>query len=679
MPVPPAPPSRTDDVVDNLHGVEVADPYRWLEDGTSEETTAWAAAQNARTRAVLDADPDRAGRRDRLVALLRSGTSVGPHVAGGRVFSVDRWGDHDQAVLVARRVSDDGPGEPEVLVDPARVAGDTTAAIDWYHPSPDGRLVAYGRSAGGDERSTLRIVDVENGGHLGDEIPHTRAASVAWLAGAEAFAYTRYPDPAAVAEEDRGYWRQVWWHQLGDDPGHDELVWGDLPDKTAWPDVTLSRDGRWMLIHVALGWTRIDVHLVDRTTGRRTTVIEGVEAVHAFDVVDDRLLGVTTLDAERGRVVAAPLDDPRPERWTTLVPEGRSVIEAAVATPRSLLVTSTRSAVARLDHYDLTGGEHRQVPLPAPGSLAGISASADDDLAVLSFTSFAQPPTLYRWRPESLERWSDLPTDVDPAAYTVRQVRYPSTDGTSVALFLVHAANRSLSAETPVVLTGYGGFSATMSPAFSPAAVAVCDDGGVYAVACIRGGAEEGEAWHRAGSRQHKQQSFDDFFAAADWLVESGLTSRDRLAIRGGSNGGLLMGAAITQRPDLCRAVHMAVPLADMVRYPQFLIARLWVPEYGDPEVAEEFAWLHAYSPYHRVVDGACYPAVLITTGEEDSRVDPSHARKFGARLQTATSCGDDHPVLVRVESRAGHGQGKPVTKQADELADVLTFLALVR
>jgi prolyl oligopeptidase len=303
----------------------------------------------------------------------------------------------------------------------------------------------------------------------------------------------------------------------------------------------------------------------------------------------------------------------------------------------------------------------------------------------VAFTSWARPTELWRWTPapvdlpgapdEGLERWSDLPSPVDPADYAVAVARYPSTDGTHVTLFTVRRADVTPGPSTPTLLTGYGGFAVTMSPAYSPTAVAVADDGGVFAAACIRGGAEAGEDWHRAGMRERKQQVFDDFAAAVDWLVAEGRTDRDHLAVRGGSNGGLLVAATLAQRPDACRAAVCAVPLTDMVRFPRFLIARLWTPEYGDPDVADEFAWLWAYSPYHHVVEGTCYPATLVLTGEEDSRVDPAHARKFGAALAWATSCGEDRPVLVRVESRAGHGQGKPASKQADEAADVHTFL----
>jgi prolyl oligopeptidase len=675
--IPPPPPTRRDDIVDVLHGTEVPDPYRWLEDGDDPATTEWVEAQNRRTGDTLAGLPGRARLHAELSGLLRAGSSVACSVAGDRVFSLERWGLHDQAVLVVRSAKAHGPARS--LVDPHRQTGDTTAAIDWYHPSIDGSLVAYGLSTGGDERSTLHILDVETGEQLSDRIPHTRAASLAWAPDGKAFAYTRYPDAASVPEDERGYWRKVFWHQLGDRWQDDDLLWDSLPDKTAWTNVSLSRDGRWLLLHISLGWSRVDVHLIDRASGARTVLIEGIEAVSSLTVVRDEIVGITTLDADRGRVVSAPIVTAWHDNWCTIVPESDNVLEAFVATSESLLVLSSRAAVSNLDRYEFDGTGHRAVELPGLGSLAGLSGSRDRDHAFFSFTSFATPPTLFRWASDTVEDWSQLRRfDVGgqpQGDYVVEQVRYPSTDGNDVSMFLVRASATTPSPDTPCVLTGYGGFSIIMGPAFSAAVVAVCDRGGIYAVANIRGGAEEGEQWHRAGMRDSKQQSFDDFIAAADWLVAEGYTSRSHLAIRGGSNGGLLMGAAITQRPELCRAVQIAVPLLDMIRYHRFLIARLWIPEYGDPEHPEDFAWLWRYSPYHRVVDGVCYPATLLTTAAGDSRVDPLHARKMAARLQAATSCGAARPILLREELEAGHGQGKPVSKQADELADVLGFL----
>jgi prolyl oligopeptidase len=677
------PPTRRDEVVEYLHGVEVVDPFRWLEDADDAEARLWAAAQNGYTRELLDALPGRAKLHQRLSALLRAGSSVACETAGERVFSLDRWGHHDQAALVVRPAVK--VGLARTLVDPANQTGDPTSAIDWYHPSPDGSLVAYGLSTSGDERSTLHVVEVETGAHLADTITNTRAASVAWAPDDRGFAYTRYPHEGEVPDDELAYWRKVYWHQLGTDPADDPVVWDDLPDKTAWANVSLSKDGRWLLVHVSLGWSRVDVHLIDRRTGTRTAMIEGIEARSAFEVVDDEVIGVTTLDADRGRVVSAPTIAAWHDNWCTIVPEDDdAVLEAVVATPSSLVVLRTERAVSRLDRYDHDGTDRRAIELPELGSLAGLTASDRDDRVFFSFTSFGRPPALMRWEANAVEpvqEWSRLAAwdgenaELGPAEVLVEQQTFPSTDGTEVPVFLIRSRDTELGPDTPCVLTGYGGFAVTMGPAYSAAVVALCERGGLYVVANIRGGAEQGEAWHRDGMRGHKQQSFDDFLACADWLVESKMTSRDRLAIRGGSNGGLLMGAAITQRPDVCRAAQIAVPLLDMVRYQRYLIAELWIPEYGNPDLAHEFEWLWAYSPYHHVVDGTCYPAVLFTSAEEDSRVDPMHARKMTARLQEATGCSDSRPILLRQEAKAGHGQGKPVNRQADELADVLTFL----
>ena len=673
--VPETPRTHRLDLVETLHGIEVADPYRWLEADDDPEVTAWVVAQNARSRALLDALPGRGAIRSRLLPLLQAPVTSAPRVKGDRVFTVDRGGDREQAVLCVRSAVGSAPGPARVLLDPAALLGDATAALDWYHPSPDGRLVAFGLSTGGDERSTLRLLDVDAGSLLPDEIPHTRAASVSWLPDGSAFAYARYPDPATVAEGDDVYGRHLRWHVVGADPAHDAVVFAAPEDRTAWPDGSLSDDGRWLLVHVAYGWSRVDVHLHDREAGTWRVVSEGVEAVNGFAVVGDRLVGSTTLDADRGRLVSTSLDRPGVEDWTTLVPESDAVVDGFVATHDSLLVASTHHAEALLHRYDHDGSDREPVALPEAGSLAGLSGSHDRDEAFFAFTSFTRPAQLFRWtRAGGAEAWSEPAAGLDPDAFAVERVEYPSTDGATISMFLVRRQDAVPTPDTLTVLTGYGGFGVTMSPAYSPAAVEVAGQGGCFAVACLRGGAEEGEAWHQAGTRERKQQVFDDFHAAADWLVDQGRTSRDRLAIRGGSNGGLLVGAALTQRPDLCGAVHCAVPLLDMVRFPQFLIARLWIPEYGDPDEADELAWLHAYSPYHRVEDGTCYPAVLLTSGEGDSRVHPMHARKMAARLQAATSCGESHPILLQIEARAGHGQGKPVGMQADELADVLAF-----
>lgn len=668
-----------------MFGHLVPDPFRWLEDGDDPAVRAWDDTQSARTRTVIDALPGREALRDRLRELLDVPVVLAAAVAGTVVVTLERAEGRDQATLV---VTDLVTGERRDLVDPRAVEDDDTAAVDWFHPSPDGVLVAVGTSTGGDELSTLRVVRVADGTWLDDAIPRTRAASVAWRSDGSGFAYTRYPDPATVPEDEAGYHRHVFDHTLGADPAGDPVVWDHLPDPTAWPDVRVSRDDRWLLVHASIGWDRTDVHLLDRTTGTWRTLIEGIDALTDLRVVDDLLVGTTTLDAPTGRVVVAPLDDPTPAAWRDLMPASEAVVEGLVVTAGSVLVARSQGAVAslvRLPRPTATAladapPEPEPIALPAAGSLVGLSGSRDRDEAYVGFTSFAHPPTTLRWTPDTgLEPWgletSRLaPAGVDADAFSVEYDRYPSTDGAEVTLFTLRRSDVTPGPTTPTILTGYGGFGVTNSPAYSADAVAFAEGGGVWAVACIRGGAEEGEEWHRAGQREHKPQVFADFEAAADWLVEAGRTSREHLAIRGGSNGGLLVTACLVRRPDLCAAVHSAVPLCDMVRFPRFRIARLWVPEYGDPDRPADLAWLLSYSPYHRVGDGVRYPAVLLTTGAEDSRVDPLHARKMAARLQQA-SPPDGPPVLLRVERGAGHGQGKPSSRRAEEGADVLAFL----
>lgn len=669
------------------HGHRVADPYRWLEDGDDPAVRRWDDAQTARTRGVLDALPGRQALRSRLLELLELPVVLGARVAGDRLFTLERGAGQDQAVLVVAGALDQADDTRRVLVDPAVQRGEPTAAIDWFHPSPDGALVAVGTSVGGDELSTLRVVEVDSGRLRADEITRTRAASVAWRADGSGFAYTRYPDPSTVAEGEAGYHRTVLDHDLGADPDHDPVVWEARPDPTAWPDVRSSIDDRWLLVHVSVGWDRTDVHILDRRSGDWRTIIEGTDALCDLQVVGDRLIGTTTLDAPRGRVVAASLDDPSPEAWTDLVGPSDAVVEAVAATADSLLVASTRSAVASLTWLPRPDrpppGDEASTPvaieLPSEGSIFALTASRERDEAFIGFTSFAQPPMALRWGGRAdarLEPWRASDDSLDPTAFTVERDRYPSTDGTEITLFSLRRTDVVPDHQTRTILTGYGGFGVTMSPGYSADAVAHAETGGVWAVACIRGGAEEGEEWHRAGQRDRKPQVFADFEAAADWLAAEGRTSPDRLAIRGGSNGGLLVTAVATRRPDLCAAVHSAVPLCDMVRFPQFRIARLWVPEYGDPDQPADLSWLLSYSPYHRVIEGAVYPAVLLTTGAEDSRVDPLHARKMAARLQAAADGRPDAaPVLLRVERGAGHGQGKPTSRRADEGADVLAFL----
>lgn len=668
------PPARREDVVDILHGVAVPDPYRWLEDGDTAEVRQWVAAQNEHTRQALDARPDRDTWHERLVALMQLPVVGAVQVRGPHLFCLERPAGSEQ-FLLTRRSSSDSEVAPVVLLDPAVGTADDASAVDWFHASPDGSLVAVGTSEAGSEDSVLRVIAAADSTDWGEAIPSTRACSVAWEPDSSGFAYTRYP-------EGDQYHRTVHHHVLGTRWQDDPVVWAVHPDPQAWPDVTISPDGAWLLVHVMVGWSRIDVHLLERATGNWTTLISDEEATTALHFAADgsSLVGVTTAGAPRGRVVRVALDAPQREHWVTLVAEGDAVLGGVAVRGDELLVVATQRAVDTVRRYRADGRSLGSVDgLGDVIAVAGLSADRDTGRAFVLVDSFGAPTSVHALAPAA---GTATPFVAVPAGagvvpdMAVSQLSYPSADGTTIGLFLVHRRGVAPGPRVPLILNGYGGFAITETPVWSPQIAAWCAAGGVYAIAGLRGGYEEGEAWHLAGRRGLKQNVFDDFHAGADWLVDSGRAGRDHLAVLGRSNGGLLVGVALTQRPDLCRAVWCGVPLLDMVRFPQFLIAKLWTSEYGDPDVPEQFGWLHAYSPYHHVTDDTCYPAVLFQTAEGDTRVDPLHARKMAALVQAASPCQDDRPVLLFQEGRAGHGVGKPVAKRADELADGLTFLA---
>lgn len=672
------------------HGVSVADPYRWLEEGDAPEVQAWGALQERHLRAALDPWPGRDGVRARLRALFSIGTVTPPVPRRGRYFYEKRSGTQEQPVLYVREGL---AGEDRVLVDPTTQAPDGACALDWHYPNSDGRFLAYGLSEGGSEKSTLRVLDVVTGRDLGESIPFTRACSLEWQPDGSGFYYTRYPEPGSVPPGQEDYNRHVFHHALGADWRKDPLVF--TPEQPEdWPNVHLSPDGRWLAVSVSRGWTRTDIYLRGRD-GKFVPVVKGEESVSAADLSNDSLFLLTNLSAPRFRFVQVPLERHVREQWRELVPEGDDVLESVSVVGRTIVAQRLRDVSSRLFLHELDGRLRQEIPLPTLGSVAGLTSEKDGAEVFFGFSSYTFPPAVYRislaglpWaeasppdlpaKPPSevsgiTTLWQRVEAEVDPSAFTTRLVHFPSRDGTRVSMFLVHRKDRKDDGRGAAVLTGYGGFAVSHTPAFGRSLLLFLEAGGLYAVTHLRGGAEYGEDWHRAGMLGKKQNVFDDFAAAAEHLVEKGHVAEDRLAILGGSNGGLLVGAALTQRPELYAAVVCQVPLLDMLRYPLFRIARLWVPEYGDPDDPEAFGWLHAYSPYHRVRDGIRYPAVLLTAGESDSRVDPMHARKMTARLQAASSSG--RPILLRQETRAGHGQGKPVSKVLDEWTDVWGFL----
>jgi prolyl oligopeptidase len=669
--------TRRDDVIDVLHGVSVADPYRWLEHSDSPETQSWVDAQNARTRSILDALPDRPAIHAAIDRLSTSGSVGTPHVRHGRYFYQRRGGRLDQPQLLVR----DGIGGPQrVIVDPNTLSGKGLVALDWWYPSDDGRLLAYGLSSGGDELSTLHLLAVDTGEPLvGEDIPYTRAASVAWLPDSSGFFYSRYPKPGTVPAGEEMYHRHVYFHRLGQAWEVDEEIFGAGRAREDWPSVDLSEDGRWLVVEVSQGWARNELHLLDRDRPERgfTPVHEGVEALATIVFAGDRTFVHTNLDAPNYALFEIDPEYPVRERWRPVIPERSDrVLDTVHAAAGILAAHEMHQATSRLRLYDLDGSLLSDVALPTLGSLVGVGGEWRGDRVTIGFTSFVQPPTAYAVDPASSQleifAQADLAPGVDPSRYDVKQDWYSSCDGTRISMFVVSRRGQ-VPRDAPTLLTGYGGFNVSRTPTFVASLPLWLDADGVYALANLRGGGEYGESWHRAGMLGNKQNVFDDFIAAGEWLVQHGITRPEKLAIMGGSNGGLLVGAALTQRPDLFRAVVCQVPLLDMLRYQHLRIARLWIPEYGSAEDPEQFRWLYAYSPYHRVRDGERYPATFLLTAEGDSRVDPMHARKMTARLQAAT--GSEAPILLRVETAAGHGQGKPRGKQVDESTDIWSFL----
>lgn len=667
------PPTRREPVVETLHGVRVEDPYRWLEAGDDPEVLAWSEAQGRCTHEWLEAVPGCAAIRRRLTALFSIGSLAPPVPRRGRYFYQKRSGDQEQPVLYVR----EGRQAPDlVLLDPAVLSPDATTALDWFYPSADGRLLAYGLSEGGSEQSTLHVRDVARGADLADLIPWTRACSLDWLPDASGFVYTRYPEPGSVPSGEENYHRRVYEHRLGDDWRNDAHIFGEGRETEDWPQVELSPDGRWLAVSVAKGWTRTDVYLRDRASGNGfVTVVEGLDALFGVTLRNDRLYLHTNLEAPRYRLLWADPERPQQAFWQELIQEQDDVLEGVGVVGERLLALWLHEASSRLTLHDLAGRRVADLPLPALGSVAGLAGEWDGDEAYFGFSSYTQPAAVQRvtLADGAVELWQEVPAELDRSAFSVRLGRCRSRDGTPLSMFLVQRKERPADGRGPALLTGYGGFGVSMTPAFGRGLILFLERGGLYAVAHLRGGGEYGEAWHRAGMLDKKQNVFDDFLSVAEHLVAERLVAPDRLAIQGGSNGGLLMGAAFTQRPELFRAAVCQVPLLDMLRYHRFRIARLWIPEYGSPDDPVAFRWLLAYSPYHGVVDGTPYPAVLLTAGESDSRVDAMHARKMAARLQAASSSG--RPVLLRVEGRAGHGQGKPLSKSLEEWTDVWTFL----
>ena len=688
------PQARRLDLTEDIGGHQVSDPYRWLEDDTSAERAEWLGAQATVFLAHRDELPGRERLAARVRELLSTGYAGTPAWRGERSFYTRRDPGAEHGVLFTHVNS----GPEQVLVDPMAVDPSGLTTLDAWQPDKEGRLLAYQLSEGGDEESLLRVIDVTTGALVDGPIDRCRYSNVAWLPGGKAFYYTRRLPPSAVPDGESQFHRRVYLHQVGTPADEDVLIFGSGRDKTDYYSVSVSRDGRWLTISAARGTApRNDLWIADLSESDPASpelrvIQEGVDAQTGVRVGrDGRLYVFTDADAPRGRIAVTDPADPGPATWRDLIgpdPEavlrGYAILDGPELDRPVLLAEWTRHALSEITVHDLaTGGQVGQVPLPGLGTAGGASERPEGGHeAWFGYTDYTTSSVVLRFdaRDSSLTTWATAPGSVQVPAVTARQVTYQSKDGTAVRM-LVISSDDAPAGPRPAILYGYGGFDISLTPAYSPNVLAWVSAGGVYAIANLRGGSEEGEEWHRAGMLDRKQNVFDDFHAAAETLIRDGWTTAEQLAISGGSNGGLLVGAALTQRPELYAAVICSAPLLDMVRYEQFGLGQTWNVEYGTAADAEQLGWLLAYSPYHHVVPGTQYPAVLFTVFTNDTRVDPVHAYKMCAALQHASSSGSSGPgrrkgpVLLRAEGQVGHG-ARAVSRTAELAGDTLAFAA---
>jgi len=685
---PAYPATRRVDQQDSYHGVVVADPWRWLEALDAPEVHAWVAAENAVAAPYLESLPARAVFKQRLGAMWnyeRWGASLGggnsftvPVRRAGRYFYLHNSGHEDQSVLM---VADGLEGAPRELLDPNALAGDRTVALADFEVAPDARHLAYATSDGGSDWKTVRIRDVDSGRDLAETLGLTKFTPLSWTPDGRGFYYSRYPALDATHGDDH---RQVsvWYHVLGTPQNSDRFVYAITDHPTRNPYGRVSDDGRWLVLEIRDGFASNGVYVLDLGAA-------DADALRLLDRWDGRYeyLGnrgrefyfATTSGAPRGRVVAVDLDQPEPAGWRTLVAEQPDAIETVRYVGGAFIVAYLRDAHSVVRVYGADGSVGAELALPGTGQVAGLDGRGADAEAFFAYTDFLTPHAIYRYDVAAarLELFRRPAVALDPAVYVTEQVTYASRDGTRVPMFVTHRRDMPHDGRQPTLLYGYGGFDLPMLPVWSVPVAAWLEQGGVYAVANLRGGSEYGEAWHLAGTRTQKQNVFDDFIAAAEWLSASGITSREHLGIRGRSNGGLLAGAVLVERPDLFAAALPAVGVLDMLRYQTASAnARQWSSDYGLADDADEFRALYAYSPVHNVRAGVCYPPTLITTAERDDRVVPWHSYKFAAALQAAEPPSCASPLLLRVETRAGHGNDRPTWMQVEDYADQWAFLA---
>jgi prolyl oligopeptidase len=670
------PEAMKQDVVDDYHGTQIADPYRWLEDSDSPETVAWVTKENDLTRQYIDSYPKRDAIEQRLTKLWNYPKYSLPKKQGDSYFFTKNDGLQNQAVLYVQKSLD---GEAKVVIDPNTLSADGTIALSGTNYTEDGKLMAYALSASGSDWQEMHVRDIASGKDNGDLLKWCRFSGVGWKKDNSGFWYNRFPAEGEVAEEDRSNYNKVYWHQLGTPQSQDPLVYEDKTNKELGFSPYVTEDGDYLVLYVYHGTDPKNGIYYKRTDGKGDWVrlIEHNEAMFTpIDNVGTIWYVQTDLDAPRGRVVAIDVANPARENWKEIIPQKTEVIDNVTMVNGELVVAYLQDAHHRLMIFAKDGKFRREIELPTIGTVGGVSGKRTETEMFFSFTSYTYPTTSFRYdfKTDKVAVFRKPEVDFDGAQFETKQVFYPSKDGTKIPMFITHKKGIKLDGTNPTLLYGYGGFNISMTPNFSVGRVMWMENGGIYAVACLRGGNEYGEEWHQQGVLDRKQNVFDDFIAAAEYLVKEKYTQTKLLAINGGSNGGLLTAACTVQRPELFGAVVCQVPVIDMLRYHKFTVGRYWVSDYGNAEENQkDFEYMIKYSPLHNVKPGFKCPPMLITSADTDDRVVPSHAKKFAATLQ-ANDAGDN-PILLRVETKAGHGAGKPTSKQIEESADIYSFL----
>jgi len=667
---PPAPRSET---FDDYHGTRVADPFRVLEDPADPASVAWVEAENKVTRSYMDSKPVRNELKLRLTELINYARMGVPYKEANRYFYSRNSGLQNQSIIYMR---DGLKGEEKLVIDPNTLSADGTLALGGYTVSDDGKTLAYSLSQSGSDYQKIYIRNLDSGANYPESLEWLKFTSATWTPDNKGFYYSRLPVPGSVPAGDEHYFPKLYYHRVGTPQTADTFVY-DVPDvKEITFGPQISHDGKWLIVTQSKGTApESEVLVLDRTTknAKWKKLYTGFEASYYPDeVIGDELFLFTDASASRGKVIAKNLKT-MAER--TVIPEGPDTLSQVSTAGGRLITQYLNNASSALRVYDTKGTMLREITLPGIGSAGGISSRPDDNEMFFAFNSYVYPPTIFRYDVASnqMEEFYRSPVKIDPTQFETKQLWYSSKDGTKVSMFVSHKKGVQLNGDNPTMLYGYGGFNSNQTPSFSAFNYAFLERGGVYAVANLRGGSEYGEEWHKSGMLEKKQNVFDDFIGAAEHLIAAGYTKSSRLAIRGGSNGGLLTAAVENQRPDLFGAVVTQVPVADMLRYHKFTVGRFWIPEYGSSENADQFKFLYAYSPLHNVKKGTKYPATLITTADTDDRVAPGHAKKLAATIQEAQ--GGNEPILIRIETKAGHGAGKPISKQIDEAADMWTFV----